>query len=82
MAVEKSRSQIMEAVDLRPEVVLLEKDGQITEIPAEEAKAGDIVQVRPGDRIPLDGVVIEGESRIGYFRSYRRAGAGSSPRGF
>lgn len=64
VAVEKSRSQIMEAVDLRPEVVLLEKDGQITEIPAEEAKAGDIVQVRPGDRIPLDGVVIEGESRI------------------
>ena len=51
-------------MDLRPEVVLLEKDGQITEIPAEEAKAGDIVQVRPGDRIPLDGVVIEGESRI------------------
>ena len=46
VAVEKSRSQIMEVVDLRPEVVLLEKDGQITEIPAEEAKAGDIVQVR------------------------------------
>ncbi|MBE6917093.1 MAG: cadmium-translocating P-type ATPase [Ruminococcaceae bacterium] len=60
-AVERSRSQIMEAVDLRPETVLL-SDGTV--IPAAAAKAGDLVQVRPGDRIPLDGTVISGESRI------------------
>ena len=63
-AVERSRSQIMEAVDLRPEVVHLVKEGEILEIPARQAKAGDILLVRPGDRIPLDGVVISGESRI------------------
>ena len=63
-AVEKSRSQIMEAVDLRPETVLLDEDGTVREIPAEEAMAGQIIQVRPGDRIPLDGVILEGESRI------------------
>ena len=63
-AVEKSRSQIMEAVDLRPETVLLEENGTVREIPAEEAMAGQIIQVRPGDRIPLDGVILEGESRI------------------
>ena len=63
-AVEKSRSQIMEAVDLRPETVLLDENGTVREIPAGSAAVGNIVQIRPGDRIPLDGVVIEGESRI------------------
>ena len=60
-AVERSRSQIMEAVDLRPEVVILENGKTI---PAENAKVGDILIVRPGDRIPLDGMVLRGESRI------------------
>ena len=60
-AVSRSRSQIMEAVDLRPETVILESGAVI---PAEEAKAGDILIVRPGDRIPLDGIVLHGESRI------------------
>ena len=63
-AVARSRSQIMEAVDLRPEVVQKLSGEQITEIPAAEAKVGDILLVRPGDRIPLDGTVIKGTSRI------------------
>ena len=60
-AVARSRSQIMEAVDMRPETVCL-ADGQV--IPAQQAKIGDLLLVRPGDRIPLDGLVISGESRI------------------
>ena len=63
-AVERSRSQIMEAVDLRPEVVHLVDGETVREIPAGDAKVGDVVLVRPGDRIPLDGVVVSGESRI------------------
>jgi len=63
-AVERSRKQIMEAVDLRPEVVHLLNGEEILEIPAEEAEIGDLLLVRPGDRIPLDGIVINGESRI------------------
>ena len=63
-AVERSRSQIMEAVDLRPEVVHLVEGDTVRQIPAEKALPGDILLVRPGDRIPLDGTVIEGESRI------------------
>lgn len=63
-AVAKSRSQIMEAVDLRPEVVNLETAEGIQVIGAGEAEVGDILLVRPGDRIPLDGVIMEGESRI------------------
>lgn len=63
-AVSKSRSQIMDALDLRPETVGLVQGEKITMIPAGEAKAGDVVLVRPGDRIPLDGVILEGESRL------------------
>ncbi len=63
-AVAKSRSQIMDAVDLRPEVVNLLVGEEIRIIDAAEANVGDILLVRPGDRIPLDGVIIEGESRI------------------
>lgn len=64
IAVEKSRGQIMEAVDMRPEVVNLVNGNDVTMIPAEEASIGDILLVRAGDRIPLDGVIVEGESRI------------------
>lgn len=63
-AVEKSRSQIMEAVDMRPETVnLLNEDGMQV-IPAGEAKVGDVLLVRAGDRVPLDGIVVAGESFV------------------
>lgn len=63
-ATEKSRSQIMDAVDLRPETVNLLHSDKISVISAHEAKVGDILLVRAGDRIPVDGIVIEGESRL------------------
>lgn len=64
IAVEKSRSQIMDAVDLRPETVSLITEDTVQVISAEEAFPGDLILVRPGDRIPLDGKVMDGESRI------------------
>ena len=64
IAVGRSRKQIMDAVDMRPETVNLVSGNDITVIPAEDAAIGDIVVIRPGDRIPLDGLIIEGESRI------------------
>ena len=63
-AVASSRSQIMQAVDLRPETVLRVVGDETVTTPAEEAQVGDLLLVRPGDRIPLDSVVISGESRI------------------
>lgn len=63
-ASERSRDQIMEAADLRPEVVNRIDGDDVTTIPSEEAQVGDIVLVRPGDRVPLDGVITEGTSRI------------------
>ncbi|MFV0363143.1 MAG: heavy metal translocating P-type ATPase [Suipraeoptans sp.] len=64
MAVDRSRSQIMEAVDLRPEEVVVLHDHGEHRMPSEEAKVGDVILVKPGDRIPLDGVVVEGKSRV------------------
>ena len=63
-AVARSRSQIMEVVDLRPEVVNRIHGMQVDVIPAGEASLGDLLLVRPGDRIPLDGIVTDGTSRI------------------
>lgn len=64
VAVSRSRSQIMEAVDLRPETVSLVHGEGTRMIPAKDARAGDIILIRPGDRIPLDGKIVEGESQI------------------
>ncbi len=64
VAVNKSRKQIMEAVDMRPEMVRLYKEGEVTEVSPGEILIGDCIEIRPGDRIPLDGTVLRGESRI------------------
>lgn len=60
-AVERSRKEVLDAADLRPEVVTL-LSGQT--IPAEAAAIGDVLLIRPGDRIPLDGIVVSGSSLI------------------
>ena len=64
VAVNRSRKQIMEAVDMRPEMVRLYEEGKVIEVDPEDVKVGDCIEIRPGDRIPLDGTVLRGESRI------------------
>ena len=64
LAVEKSRSQIMDTLDLRPEIAVRVCEDNVENIAAEDIAVGDILLVRPGDRIPVDGVVVEGSSRI------------------
>jgi Cd2+/Zn2+-exporting ATPase len=64
LAAGRSRKQIMDAVDLRPEVVLRVNGSETETIPAEEARVGDILLLRPGDRIPLDGIITEGTTQI------------------
>lgn len=63
-AVEKSRGQIMAAVDMRPEVVNIIVGNEVKVIPAADAKVGDELLVRVGERIPLDGIVVDGESLL------------------
>ena len=64
-ATERSRNAVMDAVDLRPEEVrLVLCDGSIEVVNPEDVQVGSHIEIRPGDRIPLDGRVIEGTTRI------------------
>lgn len=63
-AVEKSRKQIMATAKLRPDEVLRIEGNQILTIPIEQVQVGDRLQIRPGDRIPVDGRIVQGEGKI------------------
>ena len=64
IAVGKSRRAISSLMDIRPDVARVVRDGEIVEVSPDEVAAGEIVECRPGDKIPLDGVVIEGCSSV------------------
>lgn len=64
VAVGKSRRSIAEMVDINPEYANVERGGEVTEVSPEEVSAGEIIVIRPGERIPLDGRVISGSSEL------------------
>ncbi|MCH5278639.1 MAG: cadmium-translocating P-type ATPase [Christensenellaceae bacterium] len=64
IAVGKSRASIAELMDMRPDSAVLETDAGEVQVDPEQVRVGDILIVRAGDRIPLDGVVIEGTSSL------------------
>lgn len=63
-ALDRSRKSISALMDIRPEYANLEKDGTVEEVDPEEVQTGDIIVIKPGERIPLDGTVISGTSSI------------------
>ena len=63
-AVDKSRKSIASLMDIRPDYANIEKDGKIEKVDPDEVKIGDIIIVKTGEKIPLDGVVIEGRSSL------------------
>ena len=60
----KSRDSISQLMELAPETAIVERDGETEEVDPDEVEVGDIIIVRPGEKIPLDGEVIEGESLL------------------
>lgn len=63
-AVDKSRKSIASLMDIRPDYANIEKDGKIEKVDPDEVKIGDIIIVKTGEKIPLDGVIIEGRSSL------------------
>lgn len=63
-AVDKSRASIAALMDIRPDHANLLRDGQNVQVSPEEVRLGDMIIVRPGEKIPLDGVVEEGSSSL------------------
>ncbi len=64
IAVGKSRKSISSLMDIAPEVANVLKDGEFCEVFPEEIAVGDIILVKPGERIPVDGIVLKGTSDI------------------
>lgn len=63
-AVGKSRKQITELMDIRPDYANIERDGKIIKVDPEELSIGDKIIVKPGEKVPLDGIVEKGESLL------------------
>ena len=63
-AVRRSRKNISELMDIRPDYANLLEDGQISRVSPDEAAIGSVIVVQPGEKVPLDGVIIEGNSSL------------------
>ena len=64
IAVGRSRKSIAKLMDIRPDSATVIRDGEEIEVSPEEVEVGEIIIVKPGEKIPLDGVIIEGESSV------------------
>ena len=63
-AVSRSRQSIADLMDICPEYANLEKDGELVQTDPDDVEIGDIIVIKPGERVPLDGTVISGESMV------------------
>ena len=63
-AVGKSRKNISALMDIRPDYANIERDGEITQVDPDEVEVGSVIVVRPGEKIPIDGTVLEGVSTL------------------
>ena len=63
-AVGKSRKSISEMMDIAPDYANVERDGKLEEVDPEEVAVGSIIVVKPGERIPIDGIVVDGSSQL------------------
>ena len=60
----RSRESISHLMDIRPDVANVERDGKVESVKPEDVKVGEIIVVRPGEKIPLDGIIVEGTTSL------------------
>ena len=63
-AVGKSRRNISELMDIRPDYANIEKDGKLEQVDPDEVEIGSVILIQPGEKVPIDGIVIEGTSTL------------------
>ncbi|WP_346675050.1 heavy metal translocating P-type ATPase [Enorma phocaeensis] len=63
-AVGKSRKSISSMMDIAPDYANIERDGELVEVDPDEVQVGDVIVVKPGERVPIDGIVIQGSSQL------------------
>ena len=63
-AVGRSRKNISELMDIRPDYANIEVDGQLEQVDPDEVEVGSIIIVQPGEKVPIDGIVVEGRSTL------------------
>ena len=63
-AVGKSRRNITELMDIRPDYVNIENDGKLEKVDPDEVEVGSVIVVQPGEKVPIDGVIVEGNSSL------------------
>ena len=63
-AVGKSRRNISELMDIRPDYANIEKDGALVRVDPDEVETGSVIVVQPGEKVPIDGIIIEGASTL------------------
>ena len=64
VAVARSRQSIAALMDIRPDYANVEREGQLVQVDPEEVAVGDLIVIKPGERVPLDGVVVDGTSSL------------------
>lgn len=64
MAVDKSRKNIEDLMDIRPDYANIEVEGDLKQVDPDEVEVGSIIVVQPGEKVPIDGVVVEGRSNL------------------
>ncbi len=64
IAVNRSRQSIADMMDMCPEYANLEEDGEVTEVDPDDVEVGSIIVIKPGEKVPLDGVIVEGDSYL------------------
>ena len=77
----RTSEAIKRLMGLPPKTARVVREGSVVEIPLAEVRAGDLVQVRPGEKVPVDGEVVEGSSYVDEFDDHGRARPGAEGRG-